>query len=82
MSGKVQASARVQITVEFAVGGQVWGDDCQIAQVHKQALEKAVEILQRGLRIRGMGASAADHPTPAEIVGEPKIVAVLVERQT
>ena len=77
MSGKVQAMARVQLTVEFAVGGQVWGGDCAIEQVHKQALEAALGILRSGLRIGGVGNGT----TFAEIIGEPRVTAILVEEQ-
>ena len=81
MSGKVQATARVQLTIEFAVGGQVWNADAAVEQVHKQALEASYDILRRGLRIRGIGASPAEHPTAAEVVGEPRVTAILVEAQ-
>ena len=78
---KVQASARVQITVEFAVGGSVWGDDCSIEQVHKQAHEGAVNILRQGLIIDGLTGTTGLGKVHADIVGEPKVTAILVERQ-
>jgi len=80
MSGKVQAMARVQITVEFPVGGQVWGAECSVEQVHKQAREKAIEILGRGIAVQGH-IPKDGLPTRAEIIGEPKVTAILVEEQ-
>lgn len=80
VSGKVQATARVQVTVEFAVGGQVWGSDAPIEQVHRQAREAAIDILRRGLVIGGLKISP-QATTSADIIGEPNVVAILVEAQ-
>lgn len=81
MSGRVQATARVQLTVEFVVGGQSWNADAPVAQVHAQAREKAIEILGRGLSVEGH--ISKDGPKMrAEIVGEPRITAILVEEQS
>jgi hypothetical protein len=77
---KVQAAARVQLTLEFAVGGQVWGADCSVEQIHKQAREKAIEILGRGLSVEG-NVSRDGPKARAEIVGNPVITAILVEEQ-
>ena len=80
---KVQASARIQITVEFPVGGQVWNEDVSVEQVNRQAREAALEILARGLSVEGTTVPGKPAPlTRGEIVGEPKIIAVLVERQS
>lgn len=78
---KSQATARVQITVEFAVGGSVWGDDASVGQVYGQAREAALDILRRGLVIDGMTVNGFNVKTRAEIVGEPVIKAILFEEQ-
>jgi hypothetical protein len=78
---KVQATARVQITVEFAVGGSVWGGDFPIEKVHEQAREAAIDILRRGLAIDGLTIQTGTK-TKAKIVGEPSVVAILVEAQS
>jgi hypothetical protein len=81
---KVQASARIQITVEFPVGGQVWNEDVSVEQVNRQAREAALEILARGLSVEGTTVPGKPSAplTRGEIVGEPKIIAVFVERQS
>jgi hypothetical protein len=76
MSTKIHAVARVQITVEFAVGGH-WAADAPIEQVRRQAREAAVDSLRRGLSIDGL-VNTSQSKTVAEIVGEPKITAILV----
>lgn len=76
---KVRAIARVQVTVEFAVGGQAWDDGATVEQINKQAREGAMSILRRGLAIEGTVQGDASIKTLASIVGEPKITAVLVE---
>lgn len=84
MSGKVQATARVQITVEFVVGGSVWGGDFSVEKVHEQAREAAIDILRRGLIVQGLtqAPTSAGQKTEAEIVGQPKVTAILVEAQS
>lgn len=39
------ARARVQVTLEFDVDG-LWGDDCTVGQVHKQAKDSAIQKIQ------------------------------------
>ena len=78
---KHRAIARVQVTVEFPIGGVVWGPDCTLDQVTKQAWEGALSILRRGLVIQGLTIGEDKSlKTVAEIVGEPKITAILVEK--
>lgn len=78
---KVQAVARVQITVEFAVGGGAWPADATIELINKQAREAAEQALMRGLSINGLVCMSNDK-TPATIVGTPKVTAILVEGQS
>lgn len=70
---KVQATARVTMTVELRVGG-TWGDECDIAQIHKQAAEEAIGILRR--------MKEPQRVAPYTIIGEPIVRAVLVDRAT
>lgn len=78
----MQAAARVQITVEFQVGGGAWPNDSKIEDVHRQAHESALDILRRGLVIDGLTVTAGATKTHATVVGEPRVTAILVERQS
>lgn len=71
----VTICARVTMTIEFAVTDS-WGGDCKLDQVHQQAVESAVGELRRGVAV---GRPDGKH-VPARLVGEPKVTAVLVER--
>jgi hypothetical protein len=77
---RVQACARVQITVEFAVADSVWGEGATIEQVNSQARDAAINIIRRGLVIEGLTVNSASK-THATLVGEPRVTAILVERQ-
>ena len=66
---KVQATARVQVTLELLCGG-VWDDDCKLDQVFMQGAKEVVG------RLRALLA-----PTPVSIIGEPLVVAVLTSRE-
>lgn len=71
MSKKVSAVARVQIVLEITVG--TWGDDCTVKQVHEAAAREA----PNAVRIALQNAHVA-----AQLIGEPKVIAVLTERET
>lgn len=78
MTKRIVARARVQVTVEMAVGDG-WGADCSISQVQKQAADSALQALRTGLIIdylRAWHQRATQHAT---IVGEPKVTAILVD---
>ena len=68
MEKKIQASARVQITVE--VHEAAWGGDCQISQLYKQAAEGGVAQLRKAL---------IDAKLCHTIIGEPKVIGVMTE---
>jgi hypothetical protein len=70
MSKKINAKARVQITVE--VEASAWGEDCSIGQLYKQAAESATETLLKVLK------TSTDCGRIA-IIGEPKVIGVLTE---
>lgn len=65
---KIQATARVQITVEVTAG--VWGDDCTAAQVFDQAAREAINAVQVAIQSRGN----------MRVTGEPKVTAVFTTR--
>lgn len=80
---KVQAVARVQVTVEFALGGGAWPAETPIGDINKRAREIAEDILRAGLVINGRTmTTGAGGKTPATIVGEPAVTAILVQEQT
>ena len=72
--------ARVTITLEITADSH-WGDEVKGSQVRKQALEDVKGALRHGLVIEGMTSSVgnASTKTPARIVGEPKVVAILAD---
>jgi hypothetical protein len=66
---RVSAKARVRVTLEIPVGDS-WGEECDIAQIHRQAKESAL----------GMIRNSQFHELKlAVIVGEPVVTAILVE---
>lgn len=65
----LQSRARVQVTLDIVVP-DVWGADCPMDQIWRQAKDSALNILSKGLG-----------PGPTPIVGEPKVTAVLVEEE-
>lgn len=75
---KIKATSRVTVTVEIDTGGS-WGADCTVEQVQKQAADAARAALMRGLVIDLQTMSNSTQKTTARIVGEPKILAILVE---
>jgi hypothetical protein len=84
---KPSVRARVQLVVEFAVP-DAWGTDCSFDQVRKQAIDAAHDILRRGMAVNGLvGYKTGYLPDSSEkrvlveanLVGEPKVTAVLVD---
>jgi len=74
---KIRATSRVTVTVEIDTGGS-WGADCTVEQVQKQAADSARAALMKGL-VLDLNSMGKDTKTTARIVGEPKILAILVE---
>lgn len=73
MSGmRVSASARVTLTVEVACSGGGWGEGTKIEQVHKQAVDSALGTINQ---INSTGTASI------RIIGEPKVIAVLMETE-
>ena len=69
---KIQAKARVQLTVEVD-GGSPWGEECPIGQLYKQAAESARTNLLNALKPGEHGR--------VTIIGEPKVVGIITERE-
>ena len=76
---KVRAKAIVVVTLEIPVG-DVWGEDCPVGQVHKQALDSLRGILFR-TSIAGNKGTATKPTLPAgtRIIGEPKVKQIITE---
>lgn len=66
---KIQAKARVQVTVE--VDASLWGDDCTIGQLYKQAARDGIEAVRR----------ACQTSPSVRILGEPKVIGIITEEQ-
>lgn len=83
MNKKVRATARVQLTIEIDGEGGVWGAECSLDQVHKQAREGAIGALNRVVSRAG-NPEAEKQPLARiaiRIIGEPKVTAILVEEE-
>lgn len=75
---RATAHARVQVTLDVPVSGS-WGPECQIQQIRDQAVESALQELRSGICINGLVSSSNKRPNvEVTIVGQPKVVAVLV----
>lgn len=70
MEKRIQAKARVQITVEVDAGAP-WGADCTIDQMYKQAAESA--------RTNLINAIKPGERSILTILGEPKIIGIITE---
>lgn len=66
---KVEARARVQITVE--VTAELWGEDCSIGQLYKQAAEDGIREVHKLI---------LESKCKARMIGEPKVIAVVTEK--
>jgi hypothetical protein len=63
--------ARATVTIQLRIeGDDVWGSDCQISQVYKQASEGALIALNNELR---------PILNRCTIIGEPKVDCIVVE---
>jgi len=67
----ITAKARVQIIVEVDAGAP-WGDDCSVGQMYKQAAESGCNKLLAALK-PGMHGIVT-------IIGEPKVIGVITEK--
>ena len=70
MEKRIQAKARVQFTVE--VETSLWGHDCTIGQLYKQAAEDG-----RGQIVKLI----AESKCRASVIGEPKVIGVITENE-
>ena len=72
------AHARVEVTLDIPVK-DVWGSECSVSQIIKQAAESAMDELRRGVSIRGLiiGEPRSGR-VEAQIVGEPHVTVVLI----
>lgn len=77
MAKKVSASAKVRMVVEVHGLGS-WGEECQLAQIHKQAKEAAVSRLKRETK---SDAEAAVLGRSFTIIGEPEVIAIFTEEE-
>lgn len=68
---KSVAIARVQVTLELDAGSS-WGNDCTVQQIYDQAGRESINNLEQILLKAGVRV---------HIVGEPKVVAVMTERE-
>ena len=66
-----KATAQVRLTIEMAADGN-WGGDCTIKQIHDQARRECLRRLQ----------NIVDTNRHMKIIGEPTVLAVLVEAET
>jgi len=67
----IKVKARVQLTVEVDLG-DVWSEDCSISQLFQQAGNAAKE------RLRAVNNLM---PNDTQLVGEPKILAIITDNE-
>jgi len=68
---KTKATAQVRITIEMDADGN-WGADCTIKQIHDQARRECLQRLRNIINTN----------RHMKIIGEPTVLAVLVESET
>lgn len=81
---KVRARAVVTMTISFQVEG-VWGGDCPVSQIQKQAVDSALGVLRNGrLVVQGV-TNSSFNPEGAlavvDIVGQPHVKCVAIEEE-
>ena len=69
MTDEVKTKARVRVLLEVTLS-DVWGGDCQLSQVHKQAKDSARNILSQAIT-----SSMRD----IRMIGEPEVTTIIVE---
>lgn len=67
MSKDYDAYARVTLTVEIVVGR--WGDGCDLAQVHRQAAESALDKIRNKFQ----------EDSTVRLVGKPRVRAIITD---
>ena len=72
MAKEIRAIARVQVTVEVEVG--VWDDSTPLSQVHEQARASVIQKVRQA-----MSGNGPTEQRQFQIVGEPKITAILTQ---
>ena len=70
---RVSASARVQITLDIAVGDS-WGSDCPVDQIVRQATEAAEGMVRNAFPQQWQTRQVS-------IVGTPKVTMVLAKKE-
>ena len=68
MDKKIKTMARVKILLEIDLS-DIWGGDCPLSQVHKQASDEARGIISRMI----------ESSPRMRMIGKPEPVAILVE---
>ena len=68
-NSKIVGLARVKLEVEVPTASH-WGSDCTVGQIFSQASEEAAQRLRNALGNSGI-----------RIVGEPRVTAILTERE-
>ena len=69
MEKQIKTTARIKVLLEVSLP-DLWGDDCLLSQVHKQAEDSAINIISQ--KIVG---SRKD----IRIIGKPESVAIIVK---
>lgn len=79
MSEKLFVRARVRLVVEFVVPSR-WGEECLPNEIYRQAEEDAVQCLRNGLIINHLKSSNYAS-VEATVIGNPKIVLIMAEKE-
>lgn len=72
MDKKIKAAARVKLLLEITLP-DVWGEECSMSQVYKQAKDSALNIISQ--RISGSMREM-------RVIGEAEVIAILSEERS
>lgn len=76
---QLKAYAKVQVTLEISLS-DVWPEDTNISQIHKQATDSAIDAIRGGLTVNGFQATTPNFKNQASVVGIPEVTTILVKR--
>jgi hypothetical protein len=73
MSKRIVANARVKVMLDINCKGGVWGEECSIGQLQKQAAESALQQLNHMFQ--------EQKAYNISIVGEPEVTGIITKEE-
>jgi hypothetical protein len=81
---RFEASVVVDVTLRVPCNGR-WLHDATVGQINSQAIEEAIGILKTALFLddgTGLGHHKGKNGPYVKLIGEPKVIQILVEKKT